>query len=128
MASVRLGATGATAPDLVARLVAAEAEIVTLKAAVAELQRARGRGPRDGADDHLLEALAELIDGGDFHAADLVERGQIDPVLGMLLTEVGLTTPEDVGYWLRRYREAVVRGRVLTRIGRDDRGAVWAFS
>ena len=74
--------------ELRATVAALAARIATLEA-----QRLRrGRGPRDLADARVMEALADLLQGGEFRTADVLERGELDSDFKALLERPDVVT------------------------------------
>lgn len=99
-----------------------EATITDLAARVALSERRR-RVPSDAARDAaLLSAVAKTFGGAVFSTADLVARAAHDSELAAVLDGLDVRR---VGAWLRRIKGGAGAYR-LERIGRDDRGTLWA--
>lgn len=121
-------AGGGVTGDLAARVELLERQQAALVAEVARLTRLQRPKPSEADDLALASALAKLNDRGrDFDAADLIERGRIDPAFRALLTAVQVETVRDAGLWLRRVRGVVVGRCELTTTGRSAAGTTWAF-
>jgi hypothetical protein len=87
---------------------------VALEAAVAELQAARPRDVEDAALRRMLPvATYSLL----FTAAELLQRGRLDPELGAALAAATLASAPEVGCWLRAQRGT----RDGVRIAREGR-------
>lgn len=125
----RPAATEPTISDVRHELRALRAEQAAQGAMLAEILRllSRGRGPRDAADASFLSALVDIVGGGTFRAADVVERAGNDAAFAAVMEGADLVTEIDVGYVLRRCKGHVVGARRLNRVGRDERGAIWQF-
>ncbi len=105
--------------DLAATVAALVADLAELRRDVAAL-RAR-RGPRDAEDRALLEVLAESTEGRPFVARELFAHAErVDARLAAALAAATLSTPGELGCWLRRL--AGRHGRIcVTRHRRDWR-------
>jgi hypothetical protein len=88
-----------------------------------EALEARGRGPRDAADEALLLALRELVGLGTFTTADMIERARLDAVWRERLEAADVQTVADAGYLLRRCHG----WRGLSGVGKTADGVVWQF-
>jgi len=106
-------ATGHAAPAAPTRLQALEHEVARLRDAVAALERARG--PRDDHEAAVLVALARIVDGATFTAADVHDRGALDPDFRRHLHRADLYDARAIGYLLRQARGHVFAGRRLER-------------
>lgn len=103
-----------------------DAECATLRRRLDRLER-RGRGPRDQADQHMLEALVSIAGEVPFSSGDVRERGRLDPAFDGLLLDAGLESDVAIGYLLRRCRGSVISGYRLERLSKGAIGALWAW-
>jgi hypothetical protein len=89
------------APHLLERIAALERTVSALTATVETFRAAR---PRDAADTELRKALAISTDGRTFSAADLFQHAQIDMALAAALEAADISSPAELGAWLRSQR------------------------
>lgn len=109
------------APDQTA-IAALTAYVQTLERRIATLKR-RGRGPRDAADEQLLDGLRALVGDAIFTAGDVLERARLDPAWRQRLDDADVESGADLGYLLRR----CVGVFGLAQVSRNGTGVIWRF-
>jgi hypothetical protein len=90
--------------------------IVALEARVAALE--------PPADAQFLATIAASVKGHVFSSAELRKHARVDATLQRVLR--GLTNRE-LGNRLRTLADRHIDGYVLTRVGRDQAGCIWAL-
>jgi len=109
-------------------LEALRARIAVLERAVADVQATLAAtapsAPDPVRDVRRLSALARCFGGAVFAGADVFEMAVHD---GELRAAVQGVSARELGAWCRRVRRCPVGAYVLRRVGRDDRGVVWAL-
>ena len=92
-----------------------------------QLRRAVARLAPPRSDGAIVAAIAAAVDTRVFSARELVAHAALDRALGAALGQAGLTTAHAVGTWLRSHSGQIVDGVQVVRVGRDERGTLWAL-
>jgi hypothetical protein len=108
------------------RLDALEARIATLEAGHRRFEVfVQARGARDQADTDLLLALVTATEGLPFTAKALWILQHRKPVLAAALLDADLTSPREIGSWLRRMDGVAVFDWCVTRGRKQRDGCLW---
>jgi hypothetical protein len=75
----------------------------------------RRDGPRDAADRALVLTLADTVRAARFTVQELWRHARTDAELHAAIAAADLTSPQQVGKWLRRVEGVEVQGRLVVR-------------